>query len=238
MASGPAKVQASDLRELPAYSIPEAAHYLRLPRTTLRSWVLGQPWRHRQDTRRGVEPLITLASRDTYTLSFSNMVECHVLKAMRRVHKIPMQRIRRALDWLHDRYPSPHPLLDRQFATDGLDLFIEYYGNLLKLDAQPQLLMRSILEKYLARIERDRHGIPIKLFPFTRPSEDNDPGSIEIDASIAFGRPVLRGTGIPTQILAERYAAGESVDHLAEDYGRSREEIEEAIRCELALQAA
>jgi uncharacterized protein (DUF433 family) len=49
---------------------------------------------------------------------------------------------------------------------------------------------------------------------------------------------VLAGTGIPTAIVAERYKAGESIDELAEDYGRSRKEIEEAIRCELWLEAA
>ncbi len=44
------------------------------------------------------------------------------------------------------------------------------------------------------------------------------------------------GTGIPTAISSAK--AGESMDELAEDYGRSRNEIEEAIRCELWLEAA
>ena len=46
------------------------------------------------------------------------------------------------------------------------------------------------------------------------------------------------GSGIPTTIIAERYKAGESVDELADDYGRKRLEIEEAIRCELDERAA
>ena len=50
---------------------------------------------------------------------------------------------------------------------------------------------------------------------------------------ISYGRPVLVGTGIPMALLAEPYKAGESIDELAEDYGRQRKEIEEAIRCEL-----
>lgn len=39
--------------------------------------------------------------------------------------------------------------------------------------------------------------------------------------------------GIPTAIIAERYKAGESIDQLADDYGRERLDIEEAIRCKL-----
>jgi uncharacterized protein (DUF433 family) len=43
----------------------------------------------------------------------------------------------------------------------------------------------------------------------------------------------LTSSGIATAVIAERYKAGESVDELADDYGRKRLEIEEAIRCEL-----
>jgi uncharacterized protein (DUF433 family) len=50
--------------------------------------------------------------------------------------------------------------------------------------------------------------------------------------------PTLVGTEIPTAVVAERYKAGESIDELAGDYGRSRKEIEEVIRCELWLEAA
>ncbi len=52
------------------------------------------------------------------------------------------------------------------------------------------------------------------------------------------GRPVLAGRGIPTIVIAQRYKAGESIDSLVEDYGCERAEIEEAIRCELHLEAA
>ena len=65
-----------------------------------------------------------------------------------------------------------------------------------------------------------------------------EPKVVVIDPRISYGRPVLAGTGIPTAVVAERYKAGESIDELAEDYGRSRKEIEETIRCELWLEAA
>lgn len=55
---------------------------------------------------------------------------------------------------------------------------------------------------------------------------------------IAFGRPVLVGKCIPTAILGERYKAGDSIDTLALDYRCSHLQIEEAIRCEMALSVA
>jgi uncharacterized protein (DUF433 family) len=78
----------------------------------------------------------------------------------------------------------------------------------------------------------------VRLYLFTRKRDLREPKVGVIDPHISYGRPILVGTGIPTAVVAERYKAGESVDELAEDYGRSRNEIEEAIRCELWLEAA
>ena len=60
---------------------------------------------------------------------------------------------------------------------------------------------------------------------------------VVINPAISAGRPVIVGTGLATQIIAERYKAGESVSDLANDYERPDEEIEEAIRCELQAAA-
>jgi len=55
-----------------------------------------------------------------------------------------------------------------------------------------------------------------------------------IDPRVAFGRPVIAGSGIPTAEVAERFNAGESINDLARDYERAPADIEEAIRCEAA----
>ena len=60
---------------------------------------------------------------------------------------------------------------------------------------------------------------------------------VVIDPRLSAGRPVIAGTGLTTQIVAERYKAGESIGELARDYERGNEEIEEAIRCELQAAA-
>jgi uncharacterized protein (DUF433 family) len=58
-----------------------------------------------------------------------------------------------------------------------------------------------------------------------------------VDPEQTFGIPTIRG--IRTEVLAEAFGAGESVDDLAEGYGLSRDEVEEAIRWELSrLEAA
>ena len=222
----------SNLRELPAYSVAEVAHYLNLPRSTVRYWATGKD---------SSPALIEVADTEPVALSFLNLVELHVLAAIRRKHAVPMPKVRRAIDYLRentqDESDKLHPLISKQLQTDGLDLFIEQYGRLVNISSAGQLAMRVIIEAALRRIERDRRGLPIKLYPFTRSNINDAPAMVVIDPSLSAGRPVITGTGLATEIIAERYKAGETVAELAEDYDREEAEIEEAIRCELRAAA-
>lgn len=226
-----------DPRELPAYGLPEAARYLRMPEATLRSWVLGRPY-PTAGGQRFFRPVIHLPESNSPVLSFMNMIEAHVLEAIRRQENIPLRKVRAAVVFLERHYHSRHPLAEHQFETDGLDLFIEKAGLLINLSQEGQLAIRGIVAAYLRRVERDVKGLPIKLYPFTRKRDSEEPRAVVIDPFVSFGRPVLAGTGIATAVLAERFKAGESVEELAQDYGRSVLEIQEALRCELPLEAA
>jgi uncharacterized protein (DUF433 family) len=226
-----------DPRELPSYSIPESAHYIRIPRSTLRAWVAGQAYRSSGVTR-SFKPIITLPDRHAPLLSFINLVEAHVLDALRREHEVSLQKVRKAIMYLSQHLGSRHPLAEQRFETDGVDLFIRQYGQLVNISQSGQLAMRKILEAYLRRVEWDEAGVVARLYPFTRKRKLDEPRAIVIDPRVSFGRPVLAGSGIPTAVIAERYKAGESMDELADDYGRKRLEIEEAIRCELDERAA
>lgn len=217
--------------EAPAYFLAEAAHYLHLPTATVRSWALGR--RYPTEAGTGVfAPLIAVVDPARGLLSFLNLVELHVISSVRRVHKLKLKAVRRAIDYLRKKFPSEHPLIDRQMLTNGKDLFVEQYGELVNISEQGQLEMKIVLDAFLKRIRRDEKGIPIQLFPFTRPRIETSPEFIAIDPRVCFGKPCIAGTGIPTRIIAERHEAGDSIALLAEDYGRPTEEIEEALRYE------
>ena len=79
-----------DPREIPIYSIPQAAQYLRLRKDRLRDWVGGWFSKTKAD-KRFFEPLIKLPNpknfellpqSKTTLLSFTNLVEAHVLIAI------------------------------------------------------------------------------------------------------------------------------------------------------------
>jgi uncharacterized protein (DUF433 family) len=149
-----------------------------------------------------------------------------------------MAQIREALRYLSQYLPSPHPLADQRFETDGLRVFIEKYGELIDIGQKGQLAMRAVLERYLRRIERDESGFASRLYPFTEAGHRDISKSIFIDPTIAFGRPVLARRGVPTIVIAQRYKAGESIRSLMRDYACEQVEVEEAIRYELDPKAA
>lgn len=95
-----------------------------------------------------------------------------------------------------------------------------------------------LIELHLKRVEWDARGFVARLYPFTRSRAASDasapqPRIVTMDPRVAFGRPALKSSGVPTAVIADRYKAGESIADLADDYGEAPANIEEAIRCEL-----
>jgi uncharacterized protein (DUF433 family) len=228
----------TDPRDIPAYSISEAAHYLGVPASTLRSWFAGQTYSH-GGVRKQFHAVIRPADPKSRSLSFSNLVEAYLLSAIRRKHNIGLPTIRRGLDHLVRKLGSKRPLLEEQFSTLGTDLFVVRVGEIINLSKNGQIEMADLIRAYLERVERDATGVPIKLYPFMRSQPPRDqPRTVVIDPRVSFGRPVVAGTGIPTAVLAEQFKAGDQVPALAKDYGASEEAVWDAIRCELDLKAA
>ena len=223
-------------REVPAYRISEVAQYLRVPKATVRAWAVGQG---------DFKPVIRLERGGGLPLmSFVNLVEVHVIDALRREHDIPLQKTRGVLRLLDKLFRGePHPLADRDLLTESGEVFVEDLGRLVSASKDGQIAIRELLQAHLRRVDRDPAGRASRLYPFTRKRQDpeslsKEPRLVVIDPEVQFGRPVLTGTGIPTLVIADRYKAGESIADLARDYDRPEEEIEEAIRCELALPTA
>ena len=221
-------MKSTDHRALPAYTIAEAGHYLGVPVATVRSWVAGA---------RPQGPLLEVPTSTPTLLSFFNLAELHVISAIRRGHGVRMRQLRKAIDYLRSKgvsgHDRKHPLLSRILETDGVHIFTDQYGKLTNISQSGQEAMREVIGAALKRIERDARGIPMRLFPYTRSSIQDAPSIVVICPGISAGRPVIKGTGLVTQTIAERYKAGESISSLVHDYGRSHDEIEEAIRCEL-----
>ncbi|MHB1328877.1 MAG: DUF433 domain-containing protein [Gemmatimonadales bacterium] len=222
-----------DQREQPAYLLSEAARYLRLPAATLRSWVLGRQYATTQGPR-PFRAVVNPAGRQPPTLSFWNLIECHVLRALRTDHGVPLYQVRQALTFAEKELGIERLLLRKELLTGAGRLFLDRYGELIDLSASGQIAMRQVLEAHLSRVEWDEWKFPVRLYPFMPAETSGGARLVAIDPAVAFGRPVLIGRGVTTAAIAERVDAGESVEDVAADYDLSPQEVEQAILYERA----
>jgi uncharacterized protein (DUF433 family) len=221
---------------MPAYRAAEAAAILALPASTVKAWAFGQNYVSREGASKRFLPLIAAADLPGKLLSFSNLCELHVLSAIRRVHRIDMKAVRHSLTYVANKMAVSRPLIALDFSTNGIDLFVEEIGKsqTINVSKNGQFGLRGGLEIGLKRIERDVRGAPVRLFPFSRISQDtNQPRQVALDPAIAFGRPILVGAGVPTRIIRDRFDAGDSLTEMAKDFRVSVAEMEEAMRFEL-----
>jgi uncharacterized protein (DUF433 family) len=153
-----------------------------------------------------------------------------------------MKAVRTALDYAQEQFDIDRLLLDDGLRATPGEVFLQQLDDLVNIGRGGQEVMKEILERFLQRIDRDVQGSPLRLFPFTRPTEQiasgTTPRLVVIDPVIASGRPITMRRAIRTSTIADRFNAGESILDLVEDYDLDAAEVEEAIRYERPAQIA
>lgn len=223
------KTAAHDVRNRPAYGPAEAARYLKLPAATLRTWLLGRDY-PKGDSKATFQPLIEPACGKPLQLSFYNLVEAHVLRALRTEHGVALAELRKAIGYAQRKLQIKRLLLSPELRTHGGQVFLDRYAELINLSMSGQLAMRRLLEDHLRRVEWDSQRFPVRLYPYL--GAGGGAGTqrpIAIDPALAFGRPVVLRAGVSTAAIADRIDAGESIDALAQDYDLLPGEIELAV---------
>lgn len=221
-----------NLRDQPAYSLAEAARYLKLPAATLRSWVVGRAY-PKGESVATFRPLLKPARKHPPLLSFYNLIEAHVLRSLRTEHGVAIRELRRAIAYAERTLKIERLLLNKDLRTHAGEVFLDEYGKLISLSTSGQIAMRRMLEEHLKRVEWDQWQFPVRLYPYVS-AEPTTERPIAIDPDIAFGRPIVIRAGVSTEAIAGRIDAGETVEALAEDYDLKPEEIEEAVLYERA----
>jgi uncharacterized protein (DUF433 family) len=223
-----ALVHGRDLRETPLYSLAEVAHHVHVPRATLRSWVQGRDYVAAGGLRHSPRVLVRPDPEDE-RFSFNNLIEAHVLRALRTRHGVPMNMVRGALAYAEAEHGIERLLIHDELEAAPGEIFLREYGRLLSLNHSGQFAIERVLRGFLRRVVRDAKGLPVRLYPFVAPGVYDDRKVIAIDPRLAYGRPSIESRGISTAILAERRDAGETIDELAESYGLDQADVEEAI---------
>ena len=215
-----------DPRELALYTPDDAACYLGINPRTLGTWLWGRNY----PTTTGEKffaPVIEPADQTNKLLSFFNLAELHVLAATRYEHKVSFKAVRAAMDTVQARYPSAHPLISRDFLTNGKDLFVQSVKENENLSEPMQLNFKVIMDTFLEHVVADPNELIKKIFPLIAGQPDDR--IISITYGISSSQPVIDGIGVPVWLLHERFNAGETVTALADDFDVPLHKVQRAI---------
>jgi uncharacterized protein (DUF433 family) len=229
--------EALDRFDVPLYTLAEAARYLDVPVTTLRSWAHGY---RRAGDRAGVRmpPVLTALPRGRApgpVIPFIGLAEGLVLTMMRR-SGVPLQRIRPALVRLEREFGLRHALASRRLYTDGAEVLFNYaeHGDdplaaqaagALVVVRNGQSVFNEVVQSYLRRVEFDHEGYPtmIRLPAYEVADVLADPGR-------GFGQPIFARGGARLEDALGMFRAGESLGVVAEEYGVPLAQLEDAVR--------
>jgi uncharacterized protein (DUF433 family) len=160
-------------------------------------------------------------------LSFSNLVEAHVLSGLRRTRRISIPDLWTAIQYAERRHGITHLLAHRDMRATPGEHFLDRYGELVRVSKAGQLAMREVLDGYLRRLSYGQTGFAVRLAPILPWAHDRE--DYVIDPAIAFGRPVIAKHGVPVEVVANRINGGETVATLARDYDLQPAEIRTAL---------
>ncbi|GIH27136.1 putative antitoxin VapB45 [Acrocarpospora phusangensis] len=218
----------------PLYGIAEAAGYLAIPASTFTTWAFGYQRRQRDGRTVHAKPVITAARAERpheASVPFIGLAEGYALAAFRQAG-VPLQRIRPSIDALQRELGLEHALASRRLFTDGAEVLYDYAEHAGDESARELVVVRNnqrvfaeVVESYLRRVDFAPDGYAkVIALPQYRVAE------ITVDAEHGFGRPRFARGGAKLEDVIDLFQAGEPVDVVAEEYGLTREEIEDVLR--------
>lgn len=216
------------LLERPLYDLGEAARLLELSTGKVRRWLDGYE-------RAGVlyPPVIRAEATGADVVTWGEFVELGYLREYRDAG-VSLQTLRPFIIRLREEFGIPHPLAhEGVYLAERRQLVLQVqqatqvspalYMVADSTNKDGQLVLAEPVEAFLRRVEFD-HGAARRWRPYGEGSP------VVVDPTQSFGVPTIRG--IRTEILADAFGDGESVDTLADDYGLTTAEVEAALRSE------
>lgn len=210
------------------FSTADAARLIGVSQQTVRGWLNGY-------ANSGSGPVIDRDFQETRTVSFLDLMELRFISVFRS-QGVSMPTLRRAaenarLDW-KVKHPlalsSEHYVTDRKriFArsaeeTDDHQTWDMATGQHEMWDTIEQTIERGVMfdpNTYLART--------------WRPHPSEFPNVI-VDPKIAFGRPIVEGTQVPTSVLFRQWKVERGKERVARWFDVPVEAVSTAIEYEL-----
>jgi uncharacterized protein (DUF433 family) len=227
-----------DLRfSAPLYTVAEAARFLGVPTSTFSTWAKGYVRRPpgRPVVKAGPIVASTEAQPGFPSIPFVGLAEGMVIAAFREAG-VSMQHLRKAASILEREIGFRHALASRRLFTDGAAVLFDYAhrkgDETLTVVVTQQRVFAPVVQEYLKRIEYGADDWAERLVsPATRDR------IVVVDPQRSFGQPIFLRGAAPVESVIGRWRAGESIAHVAADFGVPAGDVEDYLRAAVPLAA-
>lgn len=214
----------------PLYSFAEADRIARVTPNTSRRWLKGYSFWY--DGERRDMPPVTPTSDTKDAVSFVDLMEVATIDKLRK-KGFSFKQIRKINVTARFYLKTPRPLVTETFKVMGRDIFVdEGFGVLLNVGRGAGMqAWDEVLDPFLDTVEYEGE-IVRRWWPLGKDV------SVLVDPNFGFGLPVVDGVGVRTEIIAERYKAGDSTDEIVYDFDVTPRQIKDALEWEMPKQVA
>jgi uncharacterized protein (DUF433 family) len=214
----------------PLYSFAEADRIAGVTRDTSRRWLKGYSFWY-EDERREMPP-VTPATGTKEAVNFVDLMEVATIGKL--IEKgFSLKRIRKINATARFYLRRSRPLVTETFKVRGRDIFIEDgFGILINVGHEAGMqAWDEVLDPFLDTVEYEGEVVR-RWWPLGKDV------AVLVDPDYGFGLPVIEGTGVRTEIIAERYRAGDGAEEIAYDFGVTPGQINDALRWEMPKKVA
>lgn len=211
----------------PRYSFAEADRIARVTPGTSSRWLKGYQYWYSPEERR-MSPPVTPGQGSQEAVSFVDLMEVAAIGKLRD-KGFSLKRVRQINAYCRVYLQTPRPLVTENFRVTGQDIFVDDadFGVLVNVGHEAGMrAWEEVLSPFLDDVEYE-HELVRRWWPLGRDVR------VVVDPDYGFGLPVIAGTGIRTEIIAERARAGDSTNEISYDFDVTSDQIEDALRWEM-----
>lgn len=214
----------------PLYSFAEADRIARVTPNTSRRWLKGYSFWY--DGEHRTMPPVTWTSETKDAVTFVDLMEVATIDKLRK-KGFSFKQIRKINATARFYLRKPRPLVTETFKVKGRDIFVdEGFGILVNVGYEAGMqAWDEILDPFLDTVEYEGE-IVRRWWPLGKEF------AVLVDPDYGFGLPVVEGVGVRTEIIAERYRAGDSIHEIAYDFDVTPKQIDDALQWEMPKKVA
>jgi uncharacterized protein (DUF433 family) len=211
------------------YTPAEVALFAKLHRSTVQRWFFGNSMGR---------PVLPAAATEEKTLGFLDFVQALAVRDIRRVHKIPLPKIRAAVQRAEHDYRLTHIFARPHCSVlfDG-DIFIYPEGESSPVQVSGkhphQIGLRQIVEPFQRDLSFDERGLA-NLFTAYRYADEK----VVIDPAVRFGEPCVPSCGYSARTLHDAVLSEGGVPQAAKAFGVPEAAVDVALRYYESLELA